>query len=83
MGEAAYAGGEDFGRDDEGGAVGAEVEEELGEGQKDEFAGGADVGVAASEDGEEEGLCKELRVSKVLLFILVALGFPFGEWRWS
>ena len=67
MGEAAYTGGEDFGGDDEGGAVGAEVEEELGEGEEDEFAGGADVGVAAGEDGEEEGLCEELGVSEALL----------------
>lgn len=59
MGEAAYARGEHFGGDDECRAICAEVEEELGEGEEDEFTGGADVGVAASEDGEEKGLCTQ------------------------
>ncbi|KAH9822789.1 dnaJ homolog-like protein subfamily C member 21 [Teratosphaeria destructans] len=55
VGGGAVAGGEALAGHDEGGGVGAEVEEELAEDVEGELAAGADVVVGEAPDAEEEG----------------------------
>ncbi|KAB8659296.1 hypothetical protein FH972_026185 [Carpinus fangiana] len=55
VGETADTRGEGLGGDDEGGGVGAEVEEQLGQGEAGKLASGADAVVVASNDTEEQG----------------------------
>ena len=55
VGGGAVAGREAFARDDEGGGVGAEVEEKLAENVETEFAARANDIVSETEDAEEDG----------------------------
>ena len=62
MGEAAHAGGKDFGWYDEGGAVRTEIKEELQESKTDEFASNTDMIVPACKNGENQRLEMDLLV---------------------